>query len=106
MQFLDVAGDGPLDVVQLNQPNAGFFERDDQAGWSSFTPFVTQPNIEWDNRNLRFVDLTGDGHADSDVYHLANLGALRTLCGPGYFSRYSVQVRELSIRSVLMVAVS
>ncbi len=63
-QFLDLAGDGLLDLVQLNQPNAGFFERDDRDGWSQFTPFASQPNIEWEDPNLRFVDLTGDGHAD------------------------------------------
>lgn len=63
-QFLDLAGDGMLDLVQLNQPNAGFFERDNQSGWSQFTPFASQPNIEWEDPNLRFVDLTGDGHAD------------------------------------------
>jgi RHS repeat-associated protein len=64
VQFLDLAGDGPLDLVQLDRPNAGFFERNDQNGWSPFTPFASQPNIEWDDPNLRFVDLTGDGHAD------------------------------------------
>lgn len=62
--FLDLAGDGLLDLVQLDRPNAGFFERDEDNGWSSFTPFASQPNIEWDDPNLRFVDLTGDGHAD------------------------------------------
>jgi RHS repeat-associated protein len=62
--FLDLAGDGLLDLVQLDRPNAGFFERDEDTGWSSFTPFASQPNIEWDDPNLRFVDLTGDGHAD------------------------------------------
>ena len=25
------------------------------------------PNISWDQRNLRFVDLNGDGHADVQV---------------------------------------
>jgi hypothetical protein len=63
-QFLDLAGDGALDLVQLDRPTAGFFERDDQNDWSSFTPFASQPTIEWDDPNLRFVDLTGDGHAD------------------------------------------
>jgi RHS repeat-associated protein len=64
VQFLDLAGDGPLDLVQLNRPNAGFFERDGQDGWEPFKPFASLPNVEWGDRNLRFVDLTGDGHAD------------------------------------------
>ena len=63
-QFLDLAGDGLLDLVQFDRPNAGFFERDDQDGWSNFTSFASLPNVEWDDPNLRFVDLTGDGHAD------------------------------------------
>jgi hypothetical protein len=63
-QFLDLAGDGQLDLVQLSRPVAGFFERSDVEGWSRFTSFSSQPNLAWDDRNLRFVDLTGDGHAD------------------------------------------
>lgn len=63
-QFLDLAGDGLLDLVQLDSHSAGFFERDDQGAWSQFTPFASQLNVEWADRNLRFVDLTGDGHAD------------------------------------------
>jgi len=28
-------------------------------------PFISLPNIDWQDPNLRFVDLTGDGHADA-----------------------------------------
>jgi RHS repeat-associated protein len=63
-QFLDLAGDGLLDLVQLSQPNAGFFERTEENGWTEFRPFMKQLNIEWADPNLRFIDLTGDGHAD------------------------------------------
>ena len=28
------------------------------------SPFESPPNLDWRNPNLRFVDLTGDGHAD------------------------------------------
>lgn len=63
-QFLDLAGDGQLDAVTLQAPNAGFYERDDQAGWSRFTPLLNQPNVAWDDPEVRLVDLTGDGHAD------------------------------------------
>ncbi|MGF7163612.1 RHS repeat-associated protein [Rhodoligotrophos appendicifer] len=64
LRFLDLAGDGTLDAVQLEWPQAGFFEREDEAGWSAFTPFASQPNVDWSDPNLRLVDLTGDGHAD------------------------------------------
>jgi len=63
-QFLDLAGDGQLDLVQLDGPTAGFFERTEDAGWEPFTPFQGLPNLAWNDPNLKFVDLTGDGHAD------------------------------------------
>jgi RHS repeat-associated protein len=63
-QFLDLAGDGHLDVVQFSGPVSGFYERTDDGGWQSFTTFSSLPNLDWGDPNLRFVDLTGDGHAD------------------------------------------
>jgi hypothetical protein len=64
VQFMDLAGDGLLDVVRFESPGGGFFERTSEDRWAAFTPFRTCPNIDWDNPNLRFVDLTGDGQAD------------------------------------------
>lgn len=64
IHLTDLAGDGLLDFVQLSPPNSGFFERNESDGWSPFTPFPSQPNVRWDDANLRLVDLTGDGHAD------------------------------------------
>jgi len=63
-QFLDLAGDGQVDVVEMDSPTPGFFERTDEGGWESRLPFQSLPNLEWKDPNLRFVDLTGDGHAD------------------------------------------
>ncbi|MEM9472233.1 MAG: SpvB/TcaC N-terminal domain-containing protein, partial [Pseudomonadota bacterium] len=63
-QLLDLAGDGRLDLVEFDGPTPGFFERRFDAGWNSFTPFSSLPVIDWSDPNLRFVDLTGDGHAD------------------------------------------
>jgi hypothetical protein len=63
-QFLDLAGDGNLDVVLFEKPVSGFFERTDDERWESFIPFESTPNLAWNDPNLRFVDLTGDGHAD------------------------------------------
>src|SRR5882724_1969231 len=34
------------------------------GGWKPFTRFQSIPNITTKNPNLRFVDVTGDGHAD------------------------------------------
>lgn len=64
-QLMDVQGNGALDLVDFHPPLAGFQERDDQQGWKQFIPFASLPNIDWNDPNLRFVDLTGDGHADA-----------------------------------------
>jgi RHS repeat-associated protein len=63
-QFLDLAGDGSLDFVRLGGPAPGFYERTDEDSWDTFTPFEYLPVVDWEDPNLRFVDLTGDGHAD------------------------------------------
>jgi hypothetical protein len=63
-QLLDLAGDGQLDQVALAGPTPGFFERTQDEDWESFRAFVYLPNLDWQEPNLRFVDLNGDGHAD------------------------------------------
>lgn len=63
-QLLDLAGDGRLDLVTLAPPLSGFYERDDDGGWTPFRAFDSMPNVAWTDPGLRFVDLTGDGHAD------------------------------------------
>ena len=63
-QFLDLAGDGQLDLVAFSGPTPGFFERTHDEDWEAFRTFRTLPNVDWSNPHLKFVDLTGDGHAD------------------------------------------
>ncbi len=63
-QMLDLAGDGHLDLVPLTNSGSGFYERTQDGGWSDFKPFSSTPNVDWNDPNLQFVDLTGDGHAD------------------------------------------
>jgi RHS repeat-associated protein len=63
-QLLDLAGDGQLDLVELGGPTPGFYERTADRNWEKFTPFVSLPNLIWSDPNLKFVDLTGDGHTD------------------------------------------
>jgi RHS repeat-associated protein len=63
-QLLDLAGDGNLDLVDFASATKGYFSRTDDAGWDRFRTFSSLPGIDWQDFNLRFVDLTGDGHAD------------------------------------------
>lgn len=64
LELLDLAGDGQVDLVELDRPAAGFYERTHEQDWETFRPFTSLPNLAWNDPNLRFVDLTGDGHAD------------------------------------------
>jgi RHS repeat-associated protein len=63
-QLLDVAGDGQLDLVCLDTPTPGFFERTDDEDWASFRPFERMPQLNWSSPDTKFIDLTGDGLAD------------------------------------------
>ena len=63
-QFLDLAGDGRPDVVTLRGAVPGFYERTMDEEWESFRSFKSLPNLDWDNPNVKFLDLNGDGHSD------------------------------------------
>src|SRR5262249_35034988 len=63
-QLLDLAGDGQLDLVALDATTPGFYERTQDEDWEPFRAFRRLPPIDWEEPNLRFVDLDGDGHAD------------------------------------------
>jgi hypothetical protein len=63
-QFLDLAGDGQPDVVMLRGRTPGFYERTQDEGWESFVAFKSLPKLDWDDPNLKFIDLDGDGHSD------------------------------------------
>jgi RHS repeat-associated protein len=63
-QFVDLAGDGQIDLVTFDPPMAGYFERGGEERWATYRPFISVPDVDWDDPNIKFVDLTGDGHAD------------------------------------------
>jgi RHS repeat-associated protein len=63
-QLLDVAGDGTQELVQFNSPAPGFYQRTMKERWGSFRTFRSLPVLDWNDPNLKFVDITGDGIAD------------------------------------------
>ena len=63
-QLLDLDGDGQLDLVNFSGNTPGYFERERNGHWSHFSAFVELPVTDWSSQELKFIDLTGNGHAD------------------------------------------
>ena len=61
--FGDLDGNGKTDIT-IHQNGLHGFQEIDEKEWSRFTPFHDVPNINFNDPNLRMLDLTGDGHAD------------------------------------------
>lgn len=60
----DYEGNGLNDYVLQNGSLNGYFEMDDLGEWQPFQPFSDIPNINWNDPNLRVLDLNGDGQND------------------------------------------
>ena len=63
-QLLDLEGDGDLDLAEFGGDAPGYYKRTEDQGWAPMVPFRILPTLDWNNPNLKFIDLTGDGHAD------------------------------------------
>jgi hypothetical protein len=63
-QVMDISGEGRPALVHFDFPTPGFFERDARNQWEGFVPFSSHAKIDWDDPNLKFIDLNGDGRTD------------------------------------------
>ncbi|MFE9018148.1 SpvB/TcaC N-terminal domain-containing protein [Streptomyces sp. NPDC007808] len=63
-RLVDLVGDGRLDLVALEGSAPGLYERTEDGGWTAHRPFTSLPVLDWDDPDLRFCDVTGDGSAD------------------------------------------
>jgi RHS repeat-associated protein len=88
-QFLDLDGSGRLDLVALADPLPGFYRRTTQQTWEPFSQFRSLPTVDWNDPNVRFVDLTGDGLADV-LFTQDGLYTCYASLGSGGFSQAQV----------------
>jgi RHS repeat-associated protein len=65
--FGDMTGDGQADVLVHRGPLWGFYEATHDGGWKPFRPYRAFPSFRPDDRNVRMLDVTGDGRADALV---------------------------------------
>lgn len=63
-QFMDLAADGRQDMVNLDGPMRGYYERTECPGWESLNTFESFPNLDTHDPNLKFIDINGDGLTD------------------------------------------
>jgi len=63
-QIVDLDGDGYLEVANYAGPTPGCYSRSADGKWNKHENFESLPNLDWNDKNLRFIDLTGDGTAD------------------------------------------
>ncbi|WAS90969.1 SpvB/TcaC N-terminal domain-containing protein [Nannocystis punicea] len=63
-QLTDLDGAGEKHLVSYGPPTPGFYERTTAAGFGEFRNFKQVPEIDWQDPNLQFIDLSGDGLPD------------------------------------------
>jgi hypothetical protein len=63
-QLLDVLGTGRVALVHLDGEAPGYRARRPDGSWSDELPFARAPRLDWNDPNLRLLDLDGDGRAD------------------------------------------
>ena len=63
-QFLTLDGDGMVDVAALSGVEPGYYARTAERDFAPFKRFDALPQLDWNDPNIKFIDVTGDGLAD------------------------------------------
>ena len=63
-QFLTLDGDGMVDVAAFSGGEPGYYARTSERDFAPFKRFDALPQLDWDDPNIKFIDVTGDGLAD------------------------------------------
>jgi RHS repeat-associated protein len=101
--LLDLAGDGQLDLVNFDESVAGFYERREEKSWEPLRTFRQLPRLNWTDANLRFVDLTGDGHADVLLTEDDGLSWFESLAEEGFDAPQQVRTLDDESRGARLV---
>lgn len=64
VRLMDLANEGKTSLVDYSGPTPGFFPRETNGEWGSFTAFPSIEKGAGREDNRRFLDLNGDGVAD------------------------------------------
>jgi RHS repeat-associated protein len=62
LMLLDLEADGTKQVVSFQSEPTGYFELQEQR--NAFTPFKQMPVLNFKDKDVRMIDLNGDGKAD------------------------------------------
>ena len=61
----DVEGDGCVDLLDHASPVPGFYPLGRDGQWREFRPYRNNTSVDLADRNLRLIDVTGDGRSDA-----------------------------------------
>ncbi|NOT50227.1 MAG: insecticidal toxin complex protein [Chitinophagaceae bacterium] len=64
LQLQELESDGTKYLSRYDGILKGFFKINDETEWEPFKPFEQLPNIDFNDSNIRLLDLNGDGKAE------------------------------------------